>query len=261
MTDVILETAVEGVAEVATTEATTVAENTTVQADFLSTLSEDLRGVKSLEKFKGKDANEVIKSYLNLEKLASGKNPTAPEKYILANGADEIFKEGILNIAKKGNITQEQLKLLSDGLIEDRQMQIRLAEQEATRIMEERKTEIQKKLGLGYEGKMASVKKVLTQYGDAGLEEALNKTGLMHDVKFVSFLDTIVQEALQVKLHGTEYQAQRSLSPEEALREIELHKADKNFMAKYSNNRDLGHEEAVKEWTKLFNSAYGTVQR
>lgn len=243
-------------APVETTVATTVAETTTVQPSFVSTLSEDMRTNKTLEKFK--DVNELAKSYINIEKLASGKNPTAPEKYVLPDDAMKVINDKILETAKKGNITQEQMKMLTDSLVESKRSEIALAESEANTIMETRVKALESEFGPNLDARKAAVKKILTQYGDATLEEDLNKTGLLHDVKFVKFLDKITQDVLQVKMVGSDYVKQLALTPAEASQKLAKKMGDMEFRKAFYSALHPAHKEAVNEFSELNQLANST---
>lgn len=256
--------------ETATAEVTTVAETPAVtieapQSDILSSLSEDLRSVKSLEKFKGKDVNELAKSYTNLESLIGKKVselpedvvkqflkvPSAPDKYILADEAKDYVNEKLLEVAHKSNLSQDQLKAITDTIVELKRAETQTAESEATSILESRKEELKKEFGVALDQRLAAVKKVMTQFGDAELESHLAKTGLLHDVKFVKFLDNITQQALSVKMVGADYAAQYTPTPEEAKALIQKKYADTEFSNAYFNQFHPGHKVAVAEMNKL----------
>lgn len=266
--------------ETAALEATTESATSTVQEeskvqtetapqetlDILSSIADDLKGSKSLEKFKGKDINELAKSYVNLESLIGKKItempedvvkeylkvPSSPEEYVLAEGADSVIAKELLEVARANNVSQEQMKAISDALVEHKRNSEKLEIEEADKILAERKAELEKEFGTSLEKRMDSVKKVLTQFGGEEMQEKLKQSGLLHDVSFVKFLDKVTQEALKVKMVGSDYQAQYVPTPEEARQLIQQKYADKNFSKAYFDSFDPGHKAAVAEMQRLF---------
>jgi hypothetical protein len=256
---------------VAATE-TLIPSTPTQPSDILSMLSDDLKGVKSFEKFKGKDVNELAKSYASLEQLIGKKVsempedvvkqflkvPSSPKEYALADEAKALINDKILEVAHKSNLSQEQLKALTDTLVEGKRAELASAEAEAAKLLEAGKKELEAEFGIALDKRLDAVKKVMNQYGGKELQETLTKAGVLHDAKFIKFLDKITQEALSTKLVGADYIAQKALTPEESLKEIQAKKADPVFMSKYMNYREQGHDQAVEEWQNLFNHAYGS---
>jgi len=263
----------EVIQNTAAPEATTVTENTTVAApvtevpasDILSMVSEDLRTVKSLEKFKGKDVNELAKSYTNLESLIGKKVselpedvvkqylkvPTKPEEYKLADEAKNIINGKLLEVGLKANVSQEQMKELTDALVEIQRSEMAVAEEEANKLIESGKKELEAEFGIALEKRLDAVKKIMTQFGDPALHDELAKTGLLHNAKFVKFLDKITQEALSVKMVGSDFVAQQSLTPTEAKALINKKYADKEFNEAYFDSFHPGHKNAVAEMNRL----------
>lgn len=230
-------------------EATTPVEATKV--DFIETLAEDLKTSKSLEKFKGKDVNELAKSYINLEKLVGAKQPTAPEKYVLPEEATNVINEQILEVAKKSNITQDQLKALADKLVEAKRAELVQLESEVGAKLAANKKELELEFGVNLDKRLEAVKAVMTQYGSEDLAESLKDTGALHNAKFIKFLDKISQEVLQVKMVGSDYNAQYVPTASEAKALIAKKYADPEFTKAYFNPFDANHKKAVEEMVKL----------
>lgn len=250
MTEVINEQAAPITVETTTTvEATTPVEATKV--DFIDTLTEDLRGSKSLEKFKGKDANELAKSYINLEKLVGAKQPSAPEKYVLPDEANAIINDSILEIAKKSNITQDQLKALADKLVEAKRAELISLESEVGAKIAANKKELELEFGVNLDKRMDAVKSVMTQYGSDTLVESLKSTGALHDPQFIKFLDKITQDVLKVKMVGADYDAQVAPTPQEAKAQIAKKYNDTEFTKAYFDPFHADHKKAVEEMIKL----------
>lgn len=250
MTEVMNEQATTVAVEQApATEVTTPVEATKV--DFIDTLSDDLKGLKSLEKFKGKDINELAKSYVNLEKLVGAKQPSAPEKYVLPDEANAIINDTILEVAKKSNITQDQLKALADKLVEAKRAELISLESEVGAKLAANKKELELEFGTSLEKRLDAVKSVMTEYGSDELTESLKQTGALHDAKFIKFLDKITQDVLKVKMVGADYDAQLVPTPQEAKAMIAKKYSDKEFTKAYFDPFNPAHKKAVEEMIKL----------
>lgn len=218
----------------------------------------------SLDKFKGKSAKEVEESYKNLESLIGKKVtelpedivkkyldvPSAPEDYKLADEAKEIISEDLLKKARELNVSQTQLKEITDLLaIETRQKKAE-AEGKAEEYIKANQKELEVEFGKALDKRLDAVKSILAQYGDESLNESLKETGLLHNAKFIKFLDKITQDALSVKLVGADY-AQRALTPEEAMSQMQAKRADVEFSKAYYDPFHPGHKQAIAEMQKL----------
>lgn len=238
-------------ATIATQEAPVTTPVEATKVDFIDTLTEDLRANKSLEKFRGKDASELAKSYVNLEKLVGAKQPSAPEKYVLPDEANAIINDSILEIAKKSNITQDQLKALADKLVEAKRQELISLESEVGAKLAANKKELELEFGVNLDKRMDSVKAVMAKYGSDELTEALKETGALHNAKFIKFLDNITQDVLQVKMVGSDYTQQQSLTPAEARKELNTKLGTPEFQLAWRNALHPKHKDAVEEFAKL----------
>jgi hypothetical protein len=233
---------------------------------FLDSLPEDLKGNKSLEKFK--DVSDIAKSYVNLESLIGKKItempdevvkqylkvPTAPEKYILPEDAKDVITEDFLKLGLKNNINQAQMKEIADALVIKARQEKEIAEVKANEMIEANKKELEKEFGISLDKRMDAVKSVLSQYGDENLNETLKQSGLLHDAKFIKFLDKITQDALSAKLVGEDYARAKFLTPNEAKQKVAEKMQDTNFRSAYYSANHPGHKQAVDEMRKLFAS-------
>lgn len=218
----------------------------------------------SIDKFKGKSAKEVEESYKNLESLIGKKVtelpedivkkyldvPSAPEEYKLADEAKDIISADLLKKARELNVSQTQLKEITDLLaIETRQKKAK-EEGKAEEHIKANQKELESEFGKSLDKRLDAVKSILAQYGDESLNESLKETGLLHNAKFIKFLDKITQDALSVKLVGADY-AQRALTPAEATVQMQTKRADPEFAKAYYDPFHPGHKQAVAEMQKL----------
>jgi hypothetical protein len=228
----------------------------------------------TIEKFKGKSKVEVEESYKNLE-AALGKRvqdmpedvikqflkvPSVPEQYALPDEAKEVLSDEILQIAHKNNLSQDQMKEIADALVLNHRSKKEMGEKEANAFIEANKKELEQEFGIALDKRMDAVKSILSQYGTEELSQDLKESGLLHNAKFIKFLDSITQDALSVKLVGADYKAGSAVTPSEAISKIEAKKADPEFMAAYQNRRHPEHLEAIEEMSKLFRAMSPTVK-
>lgn len=239
-----VETTAEAVETVTTTETT----------GFVDTLQEELRGSKSLEKFKSVD--DLAKSYINLESKLGAKTPGAPEQYIMPEEIGIETKEILEATGKANNMTQEQVNALANKFIETDRVKSESAKVQAEETMAKAQKELEAEFGSALDARLDAVKSILNQYADEDTKTAIKETGLMHDAKFVKFLDKITNDVLKHTAVASDYTESRGTTPAEALAAIEAKKADKTFMEAYMNTKNPGHALAVKEWEALFAAAY-----
>lgn len=236
------------------------------QVSFKDTLSEELKQIKSLEKFK--DVNDLAKSYTNLESLIGKKVnempedilkqylkvPTTPDKYAISDEAKEAVSQEILEIGLKANINQDQMKVLTDALALEVRKNKEQAEIQAKETLETNRKELEKEFGISLDKRMDAVKSVLSQYGNEDLNTALKESGLLHNAKFISFLDKITQDVLSVKMIGEDYTKSKALTPSEARNEVNRKMQDADFRSAYYSANHPAHKSAVEEMRKLFSS-------
>lgn len=238
------------------------AENTTVATEEMeaaaetSTTETAVETVEVPEKYKGKDINDIIKMHMEAEKLIGKKQPEAPEEYLFPDETPEDFKELINKVGKNNKITQDQAKALVDALIENNRAVEESAKFKAEEALKNANKELEKEFGSALNSRLDAVKSILTKYGDVDTIEGLKNSGLLHDVKFVKFLDKITTDVLRHTVVASDFTEKSVLTPAEARAKIEEKKASKEFMSAYLDSKSPGHNEAVREWSTLFKAAY-----
>lgn len=248
--------------------ATTVQAEAPVVQDVLSMVSDNIKQHKTVEKFKGKTVNDVIESYINLESHIGKKVqdlpadlvkqyldvPTAPDKYLINEELDPKIAEVLKAVGVEKNISQDQMKIISDKLIE-----IKRAEKEETvkkteEFMKANRDKLEKEFGKTLEERTGAVKNLLSKYGTEELNKEIADAGLLHNANFILLLDKISNDVLKHTLVGADFQ-QRTLTPVEAKAEVDKKLANTEFSIAYFNPVHPGHRQAVKEVNELLSIA------
>lgn len=244
--------------------ATTVQTEAPVVQDVLSMVSDNIKQHKTIEKFKGKTVNDVIESYINLESHIGKKVqdlpadlvkqyldvPTAPEKYLINEELDSKIAETLKTIGVEKNISQDQMKVISDKLIEIKRLEKEDAAKKADEFMKANKEKLDKEFGKTLEERTGAVKNLLTKYGSEELNKEIADAGLLHNANFIILLDKISNDVLKHTLVGSDFQ-QRTLTPVEARAEVDKKLANSEFSIAYFNPVHPGHRQAVKEVNDL----------
>lgn len=229
---------------------------------FLESLSEDLRGAKSLSNFK--DVNDLAKSYLHAQQLI-GKRlsdispedmkvldsfrgvPEAADKYTLP---EELPAEDIAwykNMAHEVKLTQEQAKKVLDSYT--------MLKREATEKFKkeyELKTqagieELKKEFGSAFDNRIELAKRAVTNFGGQELKDYLNETGLGNDPKLVKIFANIGKALLEDSVVDADKSTAFGVTPQDAQNMINQKMANPEFLSAYYSNLHPGHKQAVAE--------------
>lgn len=195
---------------------------------------------------------ELEKSYKSLEKHIGEKRPIAPDTYVLPDETLSVIPEKVLTIAKNLNITQDQLKAITDELVENKRSQTEAAKKAAQDAMAKNQKELEHDFGPQLEERINGIKAVLNQYADEGTREALLKKEILHDAKLVKFLDKVATDVLKTKSIASDF-AKRAITPSEAQSKINEKMANSEFRAAYYGLAHPNHKQAVAEMQQLFN--------
>jgi len=247
---------------------------TTVQAeapavqDVLSMVSDNIKQHKTVEKFKGKTVNDVIESYINLESHLGKKVqdlpaelvkqylnvPTAPEKYLINEELEPKVADVLKSIGVEKNISQDQMKVISDKLIEIKRAEKEEVVKKTEEFMKANKDKLEKEFGKTLEERTGAVKHLLSKYGTEELNKEITDAGLLHNANFIILLDKISSDMSKHPLVGADFQ-QRTLTEVEAKAEVNKKLANIEFSAAYFNPVHPGHRQAVKEVNELLSIA------
>lgn len=264
-------TAVENTTTVVNQEPAAVEPVVTAEApkqDIVSALAEKFKDNKTLEKFKGKSVEDLFESYVNLESHIGKKVeqlpeevvkqflkvPTSPDKYLISEELDAITKDRLVKIGVEKNISQDQMKVITDNLVEIQRSVNEAKEKETLSFMKDAQDRIIKEFGKATEERINDVKNLLQKYGSEDLNKEIAAKGLLHNPEMVLFLDKISQDVLKHTLVGSDF-SQRKLTPEQAIAEVNRKLADKEFSMAYFSSTHPAHKAAVQEVERLYDMA------
>jgi len=238
-----------------------------------------LRDEPSLATFDSVD--KLAKSYVNAVKMIGGNpdnmvaipqegeswdgfynaigRPEQASDYQFGDENGEL--DGFRDFAYDTGLTQEQanniLNMYSDIQEEE--------ENNHNDAIEELRTTstmaLQKEWGKNFDGKMDYAKRAFAQFATPELSQLMDKTGLGNHPEmlrtFAKVGEILGEDSLVV---GTGLGSSQ-LSPEQAQAEIQALYSDKEFSASYRDNRDPGHQQAMKKMDRLFKTAYPGQRR
>lgn len=230
-------------------------------------ISDELKISKSLEKFKDKDVNEIVKSYMNLENMIGKKVndmspdlvkqflnvPKAPEEYIVADEFKENkLKDILFKVGVEANLSNDQMKKLTDELILKERSIKETQEKEIELQLAKEKQELQEEFGLALDNRLELIKTFMNKFIDQDTQEFIKNQGLLHNAKFIKFLDKVSNEILPKTIVAADYAGQKGFTPMEAKKEIDRKLGDKEFREAYFGARHPNHKNAVEEITQLW---------
>lgn len=239
---------------------------TTVQAeapavqDVLSMVSDNIKQHKTVEKFKGKTVNDVIESYINLESHLGKKVqdlpaelvkqylnvPTAPEKYLINEELEPKVADVLKSIGVEKNISQDQMKVISDKLIEIKRAEKEEVVKKTEEFMKANKDKLEKEFGKTLEERTGAVKNLLSKYGTEELNKEIADAGLLHNANFILLLDKISEDVLKHTLVAGEYNS-RMKTPEQAEQEIDALRKHPAYFNKFHAD----HKSLMKKLDEL----------
>lgn len=207
------------------------------------------------EKYLGKSIEDVAKMHMELEKKLGEKIPSAPESYVLPEEFDLSRKDEFLSKAKELNVTQEQLKELSDILILDkRDSEVSVKHNEEISLKESEKA-LQDYFGNNLDIRTKEIQETSIKYAGEEITKELDSLGAFKNPTFMKFMDKINSAVLKETMVGADY-INRPKTASEAENEINSLRMDEDFMKSYRDKFTPGHKEAVKKMSELYRIAH-----
>lgn len=219
------------------------------------TIEDVIQMHQAAEKLIGKKVTEmpedVVKQFLNV--------PKAPEQYLINEELDAKLADNLKKVGVEKNISQEQMKALSDNLIELNRISKEAKQAETQKYVEAEQAKLKEKFGAALEGRIEGIKTLLNQYSDENTTNLIKDAGLLHNSDFVQFLDKITQDVLRHTMVGSDF-ANRELTPSEAMAKHNEKLLDTEFRNAYYSARHPQHAHAVAEMEKLRSIMYSNGQ-
>jgi len=176
--------------------------------------------------------------------------PTAPEKYTLPEETKSIITDDILSIAHKMNVSQDQLKELSDALVmKQRAKQVEI-DSMATSLRTRNEESLKKEFGDRLNERMDEIKAVFQKHATEGTRDKLAAMGALHDVDVIKFLSKLASDQLRSTTIGADY-AQRALTPGESRERSSQLLSDPKKYAALKNPTDPLHSQVKSEYSKI----------
>ena len=240
---------------------------------WFSGLSEGLRGNPSMVKFKDKTAEDLGKSYIELQSKISSKGillpkegdekdqsrfygeigrPEKPEGYTISKVEDlhesvKITPESEVafkSIAHKIGLTPAQMNGLNKWYLDNVSNQAKQETESITKETQTAEAKLRGEWGAGYEERKELAKKVAKKFGGDELTAVLSEAGLDSHPVVMKALATIGASVSEdsIKNFGA---SDLTMTPELAIQEIK--KIEDNPKHAYYNANDPLHKEARKQ--------------
>jgi hypothetical protein len=239
---------------------------------------------EGLDKFKSVD--ELAKSYKHLEKMQGKEHipvpsdendeawqdvldrlgrPEDPSKYELPNVADdakfspsEEFTENLKQKAHDLGLTQKQTEEFFRWYVEDvGENYVEQVNQQAEEFRQEAEQKLKKEFGNAFNDNIKAAQeatKMLDEETGGEFAQMLEQTGMGNHPAMVKALAKLGNDMQEDTVGGDTQPVGRT--PEQAQEEIKALKQSDEFMKKYLNRTEVGHDEAVQRMNDLFKDAY-----
>ena len=235
--------------------------------------SEELANEPSLKSFKDQDS--LAKSYVNLVKKMGVPSeqllrlpsedgegydevwnklgrPENHEGYQFDNEAIEGYGEFSHNLGLTQHQANEMLNGLHDLLGSQDEQENEFHEQRAT----ENLAELQKTWKHDFDRNAELASRAFMQFATPELTELFTETGIANEPEVVKFMHRIGNFLAEDDVLAT-HPSKGGLSPVQAQTRLDELLADQDFKGKYFNAYAPGHQEAVEQYTRLFQQVHG----
>lgn len=242
-------------------------------------LPEDLRGEASLDVIK--DFPTLIKNYVSAQKMVGADKVVIPGEaateeemntFFTALGrpgkADEYgvkppdempegfpysddLAKGFTEEAHKLGMTTKQANGIFNWYNNNQVDDFKGMQKEKTEAGQNAELALRKEFGKAYDEKFASADALVNKFGQENVDAL--KSEIFHDnPKAIVFLANIAKEFSEDRLKGEGTGTFGHMSSQQATKEIGKLHADKEFVAVYTNRKNLGHQEAVDRMEALY---------
>ena len=255
-------------------------ESNSSQSNWLQSLPEDLRGLKSLEKFS--DTNSLVKSYIELEKSLDKKislpTDTAndeewlklysklgmPEdkKYIADDRKAELLKNNLADedtlslyedLFHKGNLTKRQGQKILEHIVQNAQNTNKSVSEAREKDRASNMTKFNEQHGEKVAEKLNILKATMAKHGSdelVGLIEESNYAPVLIDLLLK------VGESNKEDMLISGKADQLINDKNSATKEIKRLESDAKFMLEYRDKKHVGHSAAIVKMNELYATAY-----
>jgi hypothetical protein len=259
----------------------------TIDDNFLSSLPDDLKAEPSLQTFKGKGAADVLKSYVNAQRMIggekvvipTGKNdtpeawdafyarlgrPEDPEKYEFEQMPEGLpvspeFQKSVKALAHGMGLHPKQAAALNKAVTGWLGETFKAHNESQQKAMEAAETALRTEWGNGYDKNLELAGKVIDTYGGKPEEIQAFKEKFGSDpvaIKVLANLGNLIGEGNFIKGEAPAFLS----TPEQAKSKAQAIMTDKAnpLYDPYHDKFHIRHNEAVEEVERLYRVAYGT---
>lgn len=169
----------------------------------------------------------------------------------------EKMQEWFRGHSHKLGLSQKQSQGVFQGF-NDFLGEIGKAEKQAmsTKLVEWEETN-KNNLGAAYQEAMDIKGRVLREHGDEELSNVLKSSMLEKHPAMIRFLHNVGKAMGEHRVDNSNDENNKFMvTPDQAIREVNAMKLDKDFMKVYTNTREPGHKEAVQKMNDLYKLAY-----
>ena len=253
---------------------------------FIATLPEDLRADPSFADIQ--DVSGLARSYVNGQRLIGadkatllkipGENATTEERteFFTKLGRPEAsagyeFKKpdthpdhvpydeelvgGFAEVAHEVGLSKGQGQKLMDWYLENEVGYYDALQKQADDAKASNEASLKATLGEAYDETVNMATETIRQYFGDEFVDYLEETGLGNDPRMILGMGKLGRELQNDPILG-EPARQGKMTPEEAKRKIADRQGDPNFMKRYQDGGQPGHDEAVAEMNDLFRAAH-----
>jgi hypothetical protein len=254
--------------------------------DWSSGLPDDIRKDPSLEPLKGKGITDVVKSFINAQRLVGADKivlpkenskkeewddffkklgrPDKPEGYKLTKPSDlpkgfpyqEEMMKGFAKVAHETGLSEKQVSSLCKWYLQSEVDSWDGMARDSAQAMQEAESVLRKEYGNAYDQRIGAAKVLIEKFGGPELKAVLDGTGIGNNPLLVKFLVNVAGQFSEDTLKGMGKSQFNIQTPEEAKRQIDELKLNKDFMEAYWNPKNQGHQAAKDKYGTLYAAAY-----
>ena len=266
MTDEIDNVAIEAI-NIAAVEAAPVEKVAEANTNITNILSDDLKEIGELSKFK--DVNELAKSYVNLNKLLGKRfsdlsqeelnqyytklgKPEKHEDYVLPEEGKAEDRDWYKNIVFEAGLTKEQAKLVYEKYIEKERSASIQRNQEIEKSQQQAVDVLKAEFGTAFDQRLNLAKSAVREFGGEEIVKILNDSGLGNNAAIIKMFANIGKNFQEDKIISSDKSKQFGLTPTDARNKINMLKKDPEIMRAYMDGTHHKHRQVVAEMSQLY---------
>lgn len=252
-------------------------ETVTLPDNWKESFPEELRGEKSLEKFKTVDA--LFKSYVHMEKSLGKNKVNIPDKFATDDDWAEVYRQlgcpsdvteyeikidkeagfadefvaGMKELGIKNGYNQKQMQSMFSHLAKTNGEYALAMDERSKQATAEHLADLRVEWGHGYDRKMNDANTALQHFGGPEALEAIQGVGLQNNKHIIKMMSKLGDAMREDKIdHNSE--AFTSMTPDEALEKAREIRSNPDHP--YNRNDHSNHSKAMKEVDRLYALAY-----